>query len=222
MTELKVDGNGYMPLRDVAYQTLRKAILRGDLQPGERLMEMKLADQMGVSRTPVREAIRMLELDGLVVMTPRKGASVAQLSDRSLRDVLEVRRALEQLAGELACERMTKKDFDDLAEANRRFTEVIDSEDVTTVAEADEYFHSLIFKATGNEKLIQLVSQFREQMYRFRIEHIKDLPDRDILIREHQEIMQALRKRDVELTKKCIGDHILLQEQNIAKHIQAQ
>ena len=80
----------YLPLRDVVFNTLRQGILKGDLKPGERLMEIHLANRLGVSRTPIREAIRMLELEGLVTMVPRKGAEVARISKQDLRDVLEV------------------------------------------------------------------------------------------------------------------------------------
>ena len=91
----KVNMNEYLPLRDVVFNTLRQAILRGELKPGERLMEIQLANKLGVSRTPIREAIRKLELEGLVIMIPRKGAEVADITEKSLRDVLEVRKALD-------------------------------------------------------------------------------------------------------------------------------
>lgn len=87
----KVNLNDYKPLREVVFNTLREAIISGELKPGERLMEVKLAEKMGVSRTPVREAIRKLELEGLVNMLPRKGAHVAELSAKDIMDVLEVR-----------------------------------------------------------------------------------------------------------------------------------
>ena len=106
MTEdLTLNMDAYLPLRDVVFNTLREAILKGELKPGERLMELQLAAKLGVSRTPIREAIRKLELEGLVLMIPRKGAEVAKISEKSLRDVLEVRRSLEELAIELACQR---------------------------------------------------------------------------------------------------------------------
>ena len=76
---LKVNMNEYLPLRDVVFNTLRDAILKGELEPGERLMEIQLAERLGVSRTPIREAIRKLELEGLVLMIPRKGAEVAKI-----------------------------------------------------------------------------------------------------------------------------------------------
>lgn len=97
----------YLPLRDVVFRTLRRAILKGELKPGERLMEVQLANRLGVSRTPVREAIRKLELEGLVTMIPRRGAEVAEITEKNMRDVLEVRRALEELAVKIACEKMT-------------------------------------------------------------------------------------------------------------------
>ena len=105
--EFNVDMNEYLPLRDVVFNTLRQAILKGELKPGERLMEIQLANRLGVSRTPVREAIRKLELEGLVLMIPRKGAVVAEITIKDLEDVLEVRGVLEILAVQNACQNIT-------------------------------------------------------------------------------------------------------------------
>lgn len=222
MDGLKVNENEYLPLRDVVFNTLRRAILRGELVPGQRLMEIRLADQMGVSRTPVREAIRKLELEGLVVMVPRKGAEVAHISGKNLRDVLEVRRALEELAGELACERMTAEDFKKLEQSNHKFASVLDSDDITVLGQADEEFHGLIYQATDNDRLVQMVNHLREQMYRYRIEHLKNKSQRTILLQEHQDIMRALAARDVEAVRRAIRAHINKQEAQIAKMIKEQ
>lgn len=222
MDGLKVNENEYLPLRDVVFNTLRRAILRGELVPGQRLMEIRLADQMGVSRTPVREAIRKLELEGLVVMVPRKGAEVAHISGKNLRDVLEVRRALEELAGELACERMTAEDFKKLEQANLKFASVLDSDDITVLGQADEEFHGLIYQATDNDRLVQMVNHLREQMYRYRIEHLKNKSQRTVLLQEHQDIMRALAARDVEAVRRAIRAHINKQEAQIAKMIKEQ
>ena len=222
MDGLKVNENEYLPLRDVVFNTLRRAILRGELVPGQRLMEIRLADQMGVSRTPVREAIRKLELEGLVVMVPRKGAEVAHISGKNLRDVLEVRRALEELAGELACERMSAEDFKNLEQANLKFASVLDSDDITVLGQADEEFHGLIYQATDNDRLVQMVNHLREQMYRYRIEHLKNKSQRTILLQEHQDIMRALAARDVEAVRRAIRAHINKQEAQIAKMIKEQ
>lgn len=109
--------NDYLPLRDVVFNTLRESILKGEMKPGERLMEIHLANKLGVSRTPIREAIRKLELEGLVTMIPRRGAEVAQITAKSLRDVLEVRQALDALAMELACERISEEEIGKLRQA---------------------------------------------------------------------------------------------------------
>ena len=108
INDFSVDMNEYLPLRDVVFNTLRKAILKGELKPGERLMEIALAERLGVSRTPVREAMRKLELEGLVVMIPRRGAQVANITEKDLNDVLEVRIALENLSIENACGKRPK------------------------------------------------------------------------------------------------------------------
>ena len=113
--------NDFLPLRDVVLNTLRQAILTGELKPGERLMEIHLADKMGVSRTPIREAIRRLELEGLVTMIPRRGAVVAQITEKSMADVLEVRRALDAFCAELACDRITEEELKNLELACRHF-----------------------------------------------------------------------------------------------------
>ena len=117
----KVNMNEYLPLRDVVFNTLRQAILRGELKPGERLMEIQLANKLGVSRTPIREAIRKLELEGLVLMIPRKGAEVAEITEKNMRDVLEVRKALEELAVQLACEKITAEEIDEMKKAAEEF-----------------------------------------------------------------------------------------------------
>ena len=95
--DLKLNMNAYLPLRDVVFQTLREAILKGDLRPGERLMELQLAAKLGVSRTPIREAIRMLEQEGLAVTIPRKGAEVARMTEKDMEDVCRSARRLTTL-----------------------------------------------------------------------------------------------------------------------------
>lgn len=164
----------YLPLRDVVFNTLRQEILTGKLKPGERLMEIHLANKLGVSRTPIREAIRKLELEGLVIMIPRRGAEVAQITLKNLKDVMEVRRALDVLAIELACERMGQEALEALFQACEHFSDAVKTNDTRMLAEADVAFHDQIVLSTGNARLIQLVSNLSEQMYRYRFEYLKD------------------------------------------------
>ena len=198
----------YLPLRDVVFNTLREAILRGELKPGERLMEIQLSNKLGVSRTPIREAIRKLELEGLVLMIPRKGAEVAQITEKSLRDVLEVRRALENLAVQLACLRMSPQTLADLKAAARAFEEILGGEDVTAVAEADVAFHDVIYMATDNQRLISLLNNLREQMYRYRVEYLKKKECHKQLLWEHQEIIRAIEAGEIDVATKITEQHI--------------
>ncbi|MBO5461223.1 MAG: GntR family transcriptional regulator [Ruminococcus sp.] len=207
-TKFEVNMNEYLPLRDVVFNTLRQAILRGELKPGERLMEIQLANKLGVSRTPVREAIRKLELEGLVLMVPRKGAEVAQITEKSLIEVLEIRKALEELAVRLACERISPEGLEELKSAEKRFAAVLEDEDITVVAEADIAFHDVIYNATGNQKLIQLLNQFREQMYRYRVEHLKRKEFHPQLLAEHDEIIQTIVERSKDKAADLICSHI--------------
>ena len=200
--------NDYLPLRDVVFNTLRQAILRGELKPGERLMEIQLANKLGVSRTPIREAIRKLELEGLVLMIPKKGAEVAEITEKNLRDVLEVRKALEELAVKLACDRMTDEQMDKLKKAAKEFEEVLKTEDVTQAAETDVKFHDVIFMATDNQRLIQLLNNFREQMYRYRVEYLKNPEVFGQLLKEHEEIICHIRKGEKEKAVKIVCEHI--------------
>lgn len=193
----QVDMNEFLPLRDVVFNTLRKAILTGQLKPGERLMEVHLADKLGVSRTPIREAIRKLELEGLVIMIPRRGAEVARITEKSLRDVLEVRRALDALSVELACERITEQELEELRQACEEFERVARvSKDASVIARADVALHDIIVRTTGNQRLLQLVNNLSEQMYRYRFVYIKDESRHENLVEEHREIYESIVERD--------------------------
>ena len=220
MNDLKLNISEYLPLRDVVFKTLREAILKGDLAPGERLMEIKLANQLGVSRTPIREAIRKLELEGLVVMVPRKGAEVAKITEKDLRDVLEVRASLEELAISLACERITDEKIAELNDALEQFRTVIKGKDVTKIAQMDVAFHDVIFEATQNARLVQMVNNLREQMYRYRLEYLKDFSTHSRLDEEHVKIFEAVSARDIERATALIREHIYNQEVTVVKNIQ--
>lgn len=218
-TDFEMTMNEFLPLRDVVFNTLRKAILTGELKPGERLMEIHLANRLGVSRTPIREAIRKLELEGLVTMIPRRGAEVAQITEKSLRDVLEVRRALDALCTELACERIGGEEKEKLQKACIEFEEATRTGDATTIAEADVAFHDIIVQATGNRRLIQLINNLSEQMYRYRFEYIKDESGHDNLVSEHRMICESIIEQDKVKAAEAAKLHIDNQEKSVIRQI---
>ena len=211
--------DAFLPLRDVVFNTLRQAILTGDLKPGERLMEIHLANKLGVSRTPIREAIRKLELEGLVTMIPRRGAEVAQITEKSMNDVLEVRRAMDALSIELACERITNEEIECLKVACENFEEAVLTKDVKMIAQADVALHDIIVKATGNQRLVQLVYNLSEQMYRYRFEYIKDASQHERLIEEHRIIYDSIVKKDKVTASEAAKMHIDNQEKAIIQQI---
>ncbi|GFI31094.1 MAG: GntR family transcriptional regulator [Lachnospiraceae bacterium] len=220
--KLVLNTNAYLPLRDVVFHTLREAILKGELKPGERLMELQLASRLGVSRTPIREAIRMLELEGLAVTMPRKGAEVAKMTEKDMEDVLKIRKALDELAVGLACDNMTEEELKQLYVALKNFEESIRSGDVKQIAQADVEFHDSIYQAADNPKLVTMLNNLREQMYRYRVEYLKNESIYPRLIEEHQGIYDGLKRKDKEAVVEIVSHHVENQEIVVKNIIQEQ
>ena len=211
--ELKLDN--YKPLREIVFESVRGAIISGVLKPGERLMEVQLAEKLGVSRTPIREAIRKLELEGLVIMMPRKGAYVADLSLKDITDVLEIRAALEGLAAGLAALRITDEEIEALELNALQFHQALEADDFDLIIQKDIEFHDKIFKATRNDKLLQITNNLREQVQRFRIMYINKSNKSKDLAKEHYEIAEAISRRNIEMAHKIAEKHI----ENAEKYI---
>ena len=209
----KINLDNYKPLRDVVFENLRTAILEGNLKAGQRLMEVQLAEQLGVSRTPIREAIRKLELEGLVVMLPRKGAYVANMSFKDLIDVLEIRSSLEGLAASLAAERLREEDIADLERVAKEFETSVREADIDNVLKKDVEFHEKIFLMANNKKLYQLITSLWEQVHRFRVTYVSNYDASLSLVDEHNKILEAIKSGDSELAKKYATEHIELAEQ---------
>lgn len=218
----KINLNDYKPLREVIFNSLREAIIIGELRPGERLMEVQLAEKMGVSRTPVREAIRKLELEGLVDMIPRKGAHVAELSIKDIMDVLEVRASLDGLATALAAERITDDELKELKHINVQFSSYIEKENLNGSIKKDAEFHDIIYRASRNDKLITILNNLREQVQRFRVIYLKDYSSPKNLIKEHNDIYDAISIRSIEASRSLAKTHIQNQEATILSSIKMQ
>ncbi|MCD7922619.1 MAG: GntR family transcriptional regulator [Clostridiales bacterium] len=219
---LELQTAAYLPLRDVVFQTLRTAILKGDLKPGERLMELQLASKLGVSRTPIREAIRMLEQEGLAVMIPRKGAEVARMTEKDMEDVLQIRCSLEELAVRLACQNITQMEVQELRVAMEQFREKTTTDDIAAIAQADVNFHDVLYKSADNPKLLGLLNNLREQMYRYRVEYLKDSSIYKQLIEEHQLLYEAVRRQNAEKAAAFTRMHLENQTESMKKVIREQ
>lgn len=218
LTPIKLDS--YKPLREVVFETLREAIINGTLKPGDRLMELQLAEQMGVSRTPVREAIRKLELEGFVAMVPRKGAYVSDISVKDVVDIFEVRAALEGLAAGLAAERITEEELDDLEKTLFETSEIISGDDINAIVESDNNFHEIIYRASRNQRLTSIITLLHEQIQRFRATSLA-MPGRTKnAIEEHKKIVEAISERNVELAQTLAREHIENAEQSFLRALQ--
>ena len=219
--DIKIDPHSDKPLREVVFLRLRQAILRGELQPGDRLMEISLASQLGVSRTPVRDALHKLEKEGLVNMVPRCGAEVANITDKDMRDVLEVRTTLEELAVELCIERINDDGIKRLKAANKTFKEKVEEGELLLIAEADVAFHDIIYSITENRRLLEIISELRENLYRYRLEYLKNESARLVLVKEHDNIIKFITEKNTDKCKKAIRSHIENQMNDIAAAIKA-
>lgn len=209
MKELgKIEIEQYRPLRDIVFETLRTAILDGNLKPGERVMEVQLAEKLGVSRTPVREAIRKLELEGLLIMIPRKGAYVADVSIKDVLNVLEVRASLEGLAASLAAERITEEEIESLKNSAKEFEEMNKLNNRDGMVEKDTEFHTVLLNASRNDKLISIVEGLSDYVQRFRVIYFTEYSEAKNIMEDHKAILNAINERDAKKAKKVAQDHI--------------
>jgi DNA-binding GntR family transcriptional regulator len=182
---------------------------------------VQLAEKMGVSRTPVREAIRKLELEGLVDMVPRKGAHVAELSVKDIIDVLEVRASLDGLASALSATRITDEELKELKHIYSQFVVYSEKENLQGIIKKDVEFHEVIYRSSRNEKLIQISNNLREQVQRFRVIYLKDNSSSKGVAREHQDILEAIAARDPDTAQKVAQKHIKSQEVTIIKSLKS-
>jgi len=203
-----VDLESYRPLRELVLDAIRGAIMNGTLQPRERLMEIQMAEELGVSRTPIREALRKLELEGFIVMVPRKGAYVSDLSFKDIADVFEIRAALEGLAAGLAAERITEEELERMERLLVEKQEAITQDDIGKLVDVDTKFHELMYQASRNVRLGSIISNLREQIQRFRLTSLSYPGRNKLSLEEHKKIVEAIQARDYQLARQLATEHI--------------
>ncbi len=203
------------PAREMVMLTLRQAILTGRFMPGDRLMEIQLASQMGVSRTPVREAIKNLKSEGLVEMVPNKGAYVSGISEKGVMDVLEVRRTLEGLAVSRAVRRIDGEGLKALNEARLECAQASADGKIHEMADADIRFHDVILSSTGNDRLVEIMNNLADRIYRYRYEFIRDTSHHPAILHEHDKVYEAILDRNEDLAVALMQSHIDQQAKGI-------
>lgn len=197
-------------LADEIVVRMREAILNGLIAPGERLREELIATSMGVSRGPVREALQRLEREGLVIVTPNRGAVVARLSRDDLEEVYSLRRALERLAVVEAVANATDKDFEAMAEIVGEMAECLACEiTAQQAAELDTRYHQVLVESTKHRRLQRVWMDLRPQIHLILLSRNVADPDfRDHLVKGHTDILNSIRDRDEQRAIAVIEDHI--------------
>lgn len=186
----------HQTLRERILETIREAILNGQLRPGEKVAEPELAERFGISRTPIREAFRQLESEGYLTVIPRKGAVVTDLSEREVEEFYSIKSILEGYAARMAAEKMTDKDYERLEAINTRLKQLAAEGDVKTFFRVHDEFHELFIRAAGNDKLFTLIGQLLRKFNRLRMASLA-LPGRmEISVQEHNKILEAFRQHD--------------------------
>ena len=190
---LNFDAHSHRPLREIVYEELKMQILTGKITPGMRMMEVELAESRGVSRTPIREAIKKLEQEGLVTVEPRKGAYASQISVKDMVDILEVRQDMEGLAAHMAAYRMTPKQMKELESISVGYNKAVEEGNMADMIKYDTDFHNLIVESCNNSILTMMINQLQELLLRFRYVYYDNIKRAEKMPSEHSMIMEAIK-----------------------------
>lgn len=195
-------------IRDKVYERLRQAMLNGQLKPGHRLIERKLAEQLGVSRTPVREAIRMLELEGLVAHLPRVGAVVAGVTDKEVLEIYRIRAVLEGLSARMAAEKINTDQLQQLIKLLKSIEEFAREDNLTELEKNHRLFNDVIYQAADSPRLYAMISTLVDHISRYaRVGYCH--PGRiEEATREHRQLVEAIKLRDGSLAERVAREHI--------------
>ena len=205
---LNCDIQNHKPLREMVYEELKRQILTGAIVPGTRMMEVDLAEEMGVSRTPIREAIRKLEKEGLVTIEPRRGAYASMISTQDMVEILEVRQDLEGLAAYFAASRMSPVQMEELKEVADHYNAAVKEGSMQDMIRYDTQFHRLIVDSCNNKILVNMVEQLQELVLRFRYIYYDNFKRADNMPAEHREIIEAIASGDEDRARAAADVHI--------------
>ena len=205
---LNFDIQNHKPLREMVYEELKIQILTGAIVPGTRMMEVDLAEEMGVSRTPIREAIRKLEKEGLVTIEPRRGAYASRITTEDMVEILEVRQDLEGLAAFFAAERMNASQMKELRDASEKYNKAVEKGSMEDMIRHDTRFHRIIVDSCNNKILVHMVEQLQELVLRFRYIYYDNFKRANNMPEEHKAIIEAIASGDAEKAREAADVHI--------------
>ncbi|MGI5891891.1 MAG: GntR family transcriptional regulator [Bacillota bacterium] len=195
-------------LRSRVFRQIENDIISGKYQFGDSLTEKELSEQMGVSRTPIREAFRQLELEGLVQSIPNKGVIVTGIAQQDIEDIYSIKIAVEGLASRLAAERITEKELADLEETVALMEFYVGKNDMHHVLQLDSRFHEIIFTASNNRPLMLMLTNFHNYVQRARNESLATPGRAKKTLQEHRLILEAIKERNPDKVEELTKNHI--------------
>jgi len=199
---------GRKSLGQHVFENLKQAIIRGEVPPGDRLVESRLADALDISRTPVREAIHKLEREGLLRKLPKGGFAVMNLSREDIEETFGIRCVLESYAARLAAENYNEEELLPLEEKIREFQKCLDKGQLDELPRINTEFHSLFYALSRSPKLIKMINDLRDQIFRFRKILLKKDKWAEVSNDDHRKILEAIRERDVNRVERVVKQHI--------------
>lgn len=215
--ELHIDKKDRTSLTSKVFCLLREEILNGKYEQGEKIVESKLGEELGVSRTPIREALKQLELDGLVENIPNKGVVVKGISKQDIHDIYTIRLGMEEIAVKLAMDRMNEEDLEVLKEIYELMEFYTFKNDVNKISELNTKFHEVIYNATKSRYLEQLLKDFQCYIKSTRMRSLKTPGRLESALKEHKEILDAFTERNIDKAIKVLGKHISTSKENAEK-----
>lgn len=195
-------------LRERVYKYLKEGILNGNIAPESILVESRLVDQIGVSRTPIREALHFLEKEGLLEILPKAGYRVRGISVEEFEEICEIRKVIEQLAVQWAIQKGSAEKLEKIRENFKQSEAAIKKEDWGSFVALDAQFHELVGDASGSRRLQDLIRTLRADMVRYRIKSLGHTVTANIALKGHKNILQAIVERDGEAAKMAVRKHL--------------
>ena len=195
-------------LKDQAYEILRSSVITGQLEPGRLHNEKDLARGLGISRTPVREALLDLSKEGMIVFVPRKGIMIREITRRDISDVMELRKVIESYIIESCCSKLTPEDLKRIGKIIEKQRALASKGDHEGYVEADRNFHLFLASRTGNRQLLHVMENLRDLLHFMAIKAIAYQDRMDQVLREHKRICTALEKRDQKKAKEAMFLHL--------------
>ena len=208
-----------VPIRKQVYQHLRDQILNHSIKPSSRLVEAQIAKEIGISRTPVREALHLLEKDGFVEAIPRVGYRVKKLEWEELNEIFEIRRVNEKLACCWALDRIDEKSLKKLEKNIEKTESALKKGTPEQFLAFDEEFHEILVSAAGSKNLFELCQQLRRLMLRYRAASIKTASSVSTALKEHRKILECLKNKNKNCLEEALNEHLNHSKNNIRSSV---